>query len=105
MTEKRNITKEDIFLKARILSEGIRVKVKKQPEKGSPYRPFVMDGCDLVVSLLPNPYSRLEAVIVGDDVSISDMGKTLVSGKLEVRRSWHDELMSTGKPVENTFLR
>jgi len=105
VTEKRNITKEDIFLKARILSEGIRVKVKKQPEKGSPYRPFVMDGCDLVVSLLSNPYSRLEAVIVGDDVSISDMGKTLVSGKLEVRRSWHDELMSTGKTVENTFLR
>lgn len=105
MTEKRNITKEDIFLKARILSEGIRVKVKKQPEKGSPYRPFVMDGCDLVVSLLQNPYSRLEAVIVDDDVSISDMGKTLVSGKLEVRRSWHDELMSTGKSVENTFLR
>lgn len=45
-TEKRNITKEDIFLKARILSEGIRVKVKKQPETGSAYRPIVLDGCN-----------------------------------------------------------
>jgi len=105
MTEKRKITKEDIFIKARMLSEGIRINVKKQPKKGSLYRPFVMDGCDLVVSLLPNPYSRLEAVIDDDDVTISDMGKTLVSGKLEVRRAWHDELMSTGKPVENAVLR
>jgi len=35
MTEKRNITKDDIFLKARILTEGVRTKVKKSPEKGS----------------------------------------------------------------------
>lgn len=55
MTEKRNITKEDIFLKARILSEGIRIKVKKLeriskgvysaplvvvPARGSPYEQF-----------------------------------------------------------------
>ena len=105
MTDKRNITKEDIFLKARMLSEGIRLKVKKQPEKGSLYRPFVMDGCDLVVSLLPNPYSRLEAIIDGDDGTISDMGKILVSGKLEVWRSWLDKSMSDGRPVKDVFLR
>jgi hypothetical protein len=50
MSEKRNITKEDIFLKARILSEGIRLKVKKSPEKGTVFRPIVFDGCDLVVT-------------------------------------------------------
>jgi len=94
--EKRNITKDDIFLKARILSEGIRVKVKKQPETGSPYRPIVLEGCDLVVMPLPNPYSRLEAIVNGEDVIISDMGKDLSSGKFEVRRSWYDEKMSDG---------
>ena len=88
-----------------MLSEGIQVKVKKPPEKGALFRPFVLGGCDLVVALLPNSYSRMEAVIDGDDVTISDMGKTLVSGKLEVRRSWLDELMSNGNPVENAFLR
>ena len=103
MTEKRNITKEDIFLKARILSEGIRVKVKNQQEKWTPYRPFVMEGCDLVVMFLPNPYSRFEAVIDGDDVTVSDMGKIISSGTLEVRRSWHDELMSNGMPVKTVF--
>ena len=101
MTEKRNITKEDIFLKARMLSEGVRVKLKKPPEKGSPYRPVVLKGCDLVVQPLPNSYSRLEVVIDGDNVTISDMGKVLSSGKLEVRRSWLDEPMSNGAPVES----
>jgi len=104
MTEKRNITKEDIFLKARILSEGVRVKVKKPPEKGYAFRPFVLDGCDLVAMPLPNSYSRLEVVIDGENVTISDMGKVLGTGKMEVRRSWLDEIMSNGKPAERVFL-
>ena len=103
MTEKRNITKEDIFLKARMLSEGVRITVKKQPEKGTRNRPFVMDGCDLVVMLLPNLYSRLEVIIDGDNVTISDMGKQLSSGTLEVQRSWLDEKLSNGIPVKNIF--
>lgn len=103
MTEKRNITREDIFLKARILSEGVRIIVKKQPETGTVFRPFVLDGCDLVVMPLPNSYSRLEVLIDGDDVTISDMGKVLGAGKLEVRRSWRDILMSTGNPAEIVY--
>jgi len=105
MSEKRNITKEDIFIKARILSEGVRIKVKKQPETGPIFRPIVLDGCDLVVMPLPNSYSRLKVVIDGNDVIISDMSKVLSPGKLEVRRSWRDLLMSNGTPVESTFLR
>lgn len=104
MTEKRNITKEDIFLKARILSEGVQRVVKKQPAKGWAFRPFVLEGSDLVIQLLPNSYSRLKAVIDGDDVTISDRNRTLGTGKLEVRRSWRDELMSDGTPVERVFL-
>ncbi|KKK46566.1 hypothetical protein LCGC14_0728690 [marine sediment metagenome] len=103
MTEKRNITKEDIFIKARMLSEGVRIKVKNQPEKGSRNRPFVMDGCDLVVLLLPNPYSRLKVEIDGENVTVSDMGKVLRTGSLEVRRSWLDEKLSNGIPVKNIF--
>ena len=105
MTEKRNITKEDIFLKARILSEGVRIEVKKLPEKGMSRvrRPLVLDGCDIVTFLIPNPYSRLEAIIEGDDVTISDMGKVLGSGKQEVYRSWHDELMKNGGPADTVF--
>jgi hypothetical protein len=108
MSEKRNITKKDIFLKARILSEGIRVKVKKRPKTGIffPFlRPFVLDGCDLVVMPLPNPYSRLEAIINGNDVVISDMGKVRSTGKLEVRRSWRDEKMSHGKIADTVFMQ
>ena len=105
MSEKRNITKEDIFLKARMLSEGVRVKIKKQSETGDNFRPVVLDGCDLVVLLLPNSYSRLEVTIDGDAVTISDMGKVLSLGRLEVRRSWRDELMNDGRSVERVFSR
>ena len=86
-----------------MLSEGVRITVKKQPEKGTRNRPFVMDGCDLVVMLLPNLYSRLEVIIDGDNVTISDMGKQLSSGTLEVQRSWLDEKLSNGIPVKNIF--
>ena len=105
MAEKRNITKEDIFIKARIISEGVRTNVKKLPEKGLVFRPFVMEGCDLVVLLIRNTYSRLEAIIDGEDVIISDMGEILVSGKLEVWRSWLDKSMRDGRPVKDVFLR
>ena len=103
MTEKRNITKEDIFLKARILSEGVRVNVKMHSKTGDTFRPIVLDGCDLVVMPLPNLYSRLEVVIDGDAITISDMGKILSFGKLEVRRSWRNELTGEGKSVERIF--
>jgi len=105
MTEKRNITEKDILLKARILSEGIRMKVKKRPEKGiTLLRPVVLDGCDLVVMPLPNPYARLEGVIEGNNVTITDMGKVLSTGKLEAYRSWRDELMSTGNPADSVYM-
>ena len=105
MTEKRNITKDDIFLKARILSEGVRLKVKKPPEIGSPFRPFVLDGCDLVVMPLPNKFSRLEAVVDGDDVTITDMDKVLSTGRLEEWHSWRNELMSNGMSTDDIFMR
>jgi hypothetical protein len=105
LSEKRNITKEDIFLKARMLSEGVRIKVKKQPEKGMgrPRRPVVLDGSDLVVFLLPNVYSRLETIIDGDDVTISDMDQVIGRGKLEVYRSWRDEMMKNGESADAVF--
>jgi len=102
--EKRNITKEDILLKARILSEGVRIKVKKQPERGTrPLPPLVLDGCDLVCLLMPNKYSRLEVLIDGDDVTISEMENVLDTGKLEVYRPWRDELMKNGWSTERVF--
>lgn len=103
MAEKRNITKEDIFLKARIISEGVRFEVKKPPETGRAFRPMVMDGCEIVCLLRPSRYSRLEAAIDGEDVAISDMGEVLCTGTLEERRSWLDEPMSDGRPVGSVF--
>jgi hypothetical protein len=103
MAEKRNITKDDILLKARLFSEGVRLEVKKHPEGGSPIRPIVLDGCEIVSLLRPSRYSRLEAVIDGEDVVISDMGEVLGTGKLEERLPWLDMPMSNGHPVASVF--
>lgn len=65
MVEKRNITKEDILLEARLRAEGARVEVKKEAETGrnrvsKALRPIVLDGCELVVGLWQNNTSRSE---------------------------------------------
>ena len=57
--EKRNITKEDILLKARIISEGVRIKVKKQPERGTrPLPPLVLDIKDKILDMCAAPGSK-----------------------------------------------
>ena len=98
MAEKRNITKEDVLLKTRLLAEGVRYEVKGPSQWGagsfdplSAFPAIVLDGCDVVV--LPfgqNPRSRLEAVIEGNSVTISDMGEVVGTGTLQVRAAWRD---------------
>ncbi len=100
VAEKRNITKEDIFLKARLLSEGVRMEVKKPSEKWrNIYRSIVLDGCELAALLRPNSYSRLEAVVEGDNVTISDMGEVLGTATYEERPEWFDIPLSNGEPA------
>jgi hypothetical protein len=96
-TEKRNITKEDIFLEARLRAEGARIEAKNASKPANRfYSAVVLDGCEMVVGLMPNEYSRLEVVIDGADVTISDMGEVLGTGTMEERRSWRDNLLSDG---------
>lgn len=102
MSEKRNITREDIFLKARLLSEGVRIEEKRPPENGI-RRTIVLDGCEMVTILRQNPYSRLEAVIDGEDVTILDMGEVLGTARLEERFPWRDTVMSDGTTVDSAL--
>ena len=79
MTDKRNITKEDIYLKARINAEGVRYRVEGEGQKRGA-RGFILDGCELLVSVFANPFSRLELIYEGDRVTITDMGKEIGIG-------------------------
>lgn len=109
MTEKRNITKADILLKTKLLAEGVRLEVKGPPRwqppmdgfAGSPH--IVLDGCEITAALLPNPRSRLEALIEGNDVTISDMGEVLGTATLQARPSWLDRPMDDGIPLGSAF--
>lgn len=100
MAEKRNITKEDIFLEARLLSEGVRVRVKAPPKTPLAFPgTIVLDGCEITTAIRPDPYSRLEAVIEGERVTVSDMGKVLGTATFEKRPNWFDIPLSNGQPA------
>ena len=108
MTEKRNITKEDILLKARLLTEGVRLQVKAPSSRRSknPYAPMliVFDGCDVVAPVMPNPRSILELVADGDEVTISELGEVLMTGQLAVRSPWRDMPLSDGVSTVDTSM-
>ena len=112
-TEKRCITKEDILLKARILSEGVRmaddvraagaVAVGECVSEDSHFemgRPIVLDECDLVVAVRSNPRSCLRISFDGEDISIADEGEVLTTGRVQERPPWWDVPLSDGTPTE-----
>jgi len=102
MTEKRNITKEDILLTARIRSEGVRIEERTPSEAANYHHVIALDGCDITFGLLfENPTSRLEAICDGEDVTISDGDDVLGTGKRKVRASWRDQLTSDGTTVQD----
>jgi len=73
--EKRKITKDDIWLKARLLSEGARLQFKQAPHKG--LGSVILDGCELPVMTPYNKYSSLDVVFDHGFVTISDRGTLL----------------------------
>ncbi len=81
MADKRNITKEDIYLKARINAEGVRYRIEETGKrKGA--GGFILDGCELPVTAFPNPFSRLELIYEADTVTITDLGEEIGIGRL-----------------------
>ncbi|MEE8374196.1 MAG: radical SAM protein [Dehalococcoidia bacterium] len=94
--EKRYITKEDILVKARMHSEGVRLPVHAAMVTGPN---IVLDGCDLVMYTRRNPRSRLQMSIDGEDISIAYEGEVLVTGRVQERLPWLDTLLSDGTPV------
>ena len=61
MADKRNITREDILLRARLGAQGYQLEVKQPPQQATNGN-MVLDGCDMVVpyfGLQSNPLSPL----------------------------------------------
>jgi len=107
MTEKRNITKEDIFLEARLRAEGCRIEMKnpkKKWEHGNIYESVVLDGCDIVMGLWHNPASHLKVVFDGDDTIILDGDEELGRGTPEARAPWRDKSLGDGTPVQSADI-
>ncbi len=110
-TGKRNITKEDVLLKTRLLAEGVRYEAKGPPQWGtqtfdvlSSFPDIVLDGCDVVVKPWgQNPRSRLEAVIEGNAVTFSEAGEVLGTGTLQPRAPWREKPMADGRTVNDAI--
>lgn len=105
MAEKRNITRDDIFLEARLLSEGVRIERKTPAEKPAAFPgTIIMDGCEITTLLRPNAYARLQAVVDDDQVTISDMGEVLATATFEQRPDWFDIPLRNGNPAWTAVL-
>ena len=107
--EKRNVTRSDILLKTQLLAEGARVEVRGPPLWQPTLDAFaqnphiVFDGCEITAVVLPNPRSRLEVLIEGNDVTISDMGEVRGTATLQARPPWLDRPMEDGTPLGSSF--
>ena len=97
MDDARNLTKNDIFLKARLLSEGVRIQVKEPPARPGYTSIVVLDGCGILSVLRPNPYSRIQAIVEGESVTVSDLGQVLGTATFEERPDWYDVPLANGQ--------
>ena len=57
----------------------------------------------MLIETQPNPRSRLDCIIEGDAVTISEMGEVLCTGKLQPRAPWRDIVMSDGTIADTAF--
>ena len=110
MAETRKTTREDVLLQTRLFAEGVRYVVKGTPlwdpvPEGEPKAPIVvLDGCELYCRARENQRSRIDVIMDGNDVTISEMGEIIGTGKLEPRASWRDALMSDGTIVDSAYM-
>jgi len=106
-TKKRNITRDDVLLKTRLVAEGTRLEVRGpllwEPTDQAFSPRAVLEGCDVVVALGENLRSRLVSVIEGPNVTISEEDRILARGTLQKRAPWRDKLMSDGTPVNSAI--
>ena len=110
--ERKQCTREQVFLATRVFADGVRYVEKgtsawdplpeQGPIKANPR--FILDGTDMAVNTQPNPRSRLDMVMDGEDVTITEMGKTICTGKLVPRAPWRDIVMSDGTTVDSAFM-
>ena len=82
------ITKNDIFIKARILSEGVRFEKKEPLSQSHSFDTIELDKSGLPVQCMMNPYSRLRVVFEGDRASIYDEATLLETAHLSMRPAW-----------------
>jgi len=104
MSEKRNISEEDIQLKSRILSEGVNMSdmdLLRAFKENSQYglRPFIQDGSGIQAAYVPNKYSRLTMTLDGEGATITDSGEVLGQGRLMEFPEWLDMPLSNGEPA------
>lgn len=101
VTEKRNITKDDIFLEARLRAEGARIETQNARTPFNIYQAVILNGSEIVMGVWQNPTSHLVVTVDDHAAIISDGDEVLGTGTLEVRPPWRDKLLHDGTPVQS----
>ena len=104
--------RDALYQRKRIFVDGVRHIVKGTsswhplPEGGNPpaHPVIIQDGTGMLIETQPNPRSRLDCIIEGDAVTISEMGEVLCTGKLQPRAPWRDIVMSDGTTADSAFM-
>ena len=65
---------------------------------------FIFDDSFMQAETRPNPRSRLEVGVDGNDVTVSEAGEVLATGKLVPRAPWRDALMSDGTKLDDAVV-
>ena len=87
MSEKRKPTKEDEFLRIRLMAGGTRYNVEGELQFSVTDRrvdPIIFfDDIDMGAETRPNPYASLEPIMEGNNVTVTEMGEVLCTAALE----------------------
>lgn len=95
------ITRNDIFIKARILAEGVRFETKEPLSQSHAFDTIELDKSGLPVQCMMNPYSRLRVVFEGEKASLFDEAVLLETAHLSKRPAWRSRRLANGQAIDN----
>ncbi len=142
------ISKEIIFIKARMLSEGVRIHISEETIQNSETfteterinflrevestkredlydatkfmelkhkanlinsqhngisSTLIFDNSNIITNLYPNKHSRMDLIVEGKKVSISEDGEILLTGRFPKKPKWRTEKLSNGLPIDTAL--
>jgi len=107
MISMPRVSERDVFIKARMLSEGVRVADSDLANLAAPgtlfgIRPFRFES-GTQVAIVSNDTSRLGIAVDEEHATVLDVDEPLGTGTFLERPAWLNEPLSNGQPVSSVL--